>query len=176
MPKSIEEIKATRPGKTLIDQIPSYEQQRIIQESGILNANPSQHTPTGKLVAIAAVTGFIISCMQLFLEQLVHQQYVQDVDIKEVFRRWPIISILWGVFVFFSTRKYSNIYLTIAHVISAFYSMRSFSKLHPTYGETYRLASIISLCAFSSFQLDIKPLAAALILEAFLYFLVIKSY
>ena len=174
---SIEEIKAEKPTSTLIDQIPGIEQQRIIRESGILNKSINSEKPLDRMqkFAISIISGFLLSCMQLFLEQLVHQQFVQDTDQSLVFKRWPTVALAWGMVVQLTTGQFSDGYLLISHIISAYYSISIFSKDFPTYGETLSLAPVICLCAYSSFQVSIKPLTVALLIEFILYFAVIKS-
>eukprot|EP00835_Amoeboradix_gromovi_P005808 NODE_588_length_6359_cov_0.522843.p5 type:complete len:179 gc:universal NODE_588_length_6359_cov_0.522843:6213-5677(-) len=173
---TIEEIKDFKPKSTLIDQIPSYEQQRIIQESGILsNKPPVKMDSLVQGFVISMLMGFIMSCVQLFFEQLVHQQFVQDPDQGDTLRKWPITALLWGMFVFLSNNKFSDGYLIISHICSAYYALLTFSRQYPTYGETLKIAAVVTLCAYSSYQISIKALIVALIIEFILYFSLIYN-
>ncbi len=177
---SIEEIKMENPvkkqgnGKSLIDQIPEYEQQRLIQQSGLFGKPTSEKLTEMQKFLISVVSGFIISCFQLLMEQLVHQQFIMDVDQGAIFRKWPSIGLAWGLFVYLTQSKFSDGYLTISHILSALYALSIFSKQYPNYGDSLKVAAVVPLCAYSSYQLNIKPLIFALVVEFILYFVVVK--
>ena len=65
----------------LIDQIPPLEQQRIIQQSGVLN----QFNTERQNIMISLVVGFLLACLQMGFDQLVYQVsfYYDDLNYLE---------------------------------------------------------------------------------------------